>query len=448
MILFGQILMNSMANPVLLRYPNPRSNVFLMMRFRPTEHHSQIGQTIATVLAEYSLNLVRADECDYLPQLWDNVEACMNACGFGIAVFEQIDERDINPNVSLELGYMRGQGKKCLLLKERRLPALQTDLSGYLYSEFDAFHIQETIEHQVRRWLANIGIAKRPDERLLIFVSAGGTCRCAMAKAIAQHLLESNPPEYRLRVLSAAGYEPSLPGASPGARQAIRTLFGKDLLSDHRAVRLSPKLVAEADLILLMDHSLHGVLQKALSAQQASADWSKIHVLKPYFGLEGDVADPWVYRDSDDEATQYTQTAKELQSILESNLAEIVQTLKPAPMTRGRRGDGPDGEKGAAVDSEIGVSSPQTETITVTIEITCEGSRYTCELPLDIRVERLLPRLHEKLGLPTTLSDGRPLVGHLFSKTQDRRLDGTTTLRESGVRDREVLQIRYEMTAG
>jgi len=75
------------ANPVLKTYPNPRSNVFLMMRFRSTEYHGQIGQTIERVLSEYSINLIRADANDYTEQLWDNVEACMNACDYGIAVF-------------------------------------------------------------------------------------------------------------------------------------------------------------------------------------------------------------------------------------------------------------------------------------------------------------------------------------------------------------------------
>jgi hypothetical protein len=75
------------ANPVFNSYPNPRSNVFLMMRFRSTEYHAQIGQAIEPVLPEYSLNLIRADSSDYTPQLWDNVELCMNACEYGIAVF-------------------------------------------------------------------------------------------------------------------------------------------------------------------------------------------------------------------------------------------------------------------------------------------------------------------------------------------------------------------------
>ena len=105
-------------NPVLLDFPNRRSNVFLMMRFRKTEQHTQIQEAISSVLAEYSLNLIRADSKQYQDKLWSNVQSCMDAALYGIAVFEQIDERDINPNVSLELGYMLSQRKRCLLLRK------------------------------------------------------------------------------------------------------------------------------------------------------------------------------------------------------------------------------------------------------------------------------------------------------------------------------------------
>ena len=444
-------LVQAPANPVLQSYPNTRSNVFLMMRFRPTEYHGQISKTIERVLSEYSLNLIRADANDYTPQLWDNVEACMNACDYGIAVFEQIDERDINPNVSLELGYMRGQGKKCLLLKEKRLPALQTDLSGYLYSEFDAFQIDGTIEPQVRRWLRSIGIAKKSNERLLVFVSAGGTCRCALAKAITGALLEARPPAYPLRVMSTAMYEPALTGASEGARGAIKELFGRDLLADHRAMRLTPTLVEEADLILVMDHAIYDVLRKAGSPNPDSENARKIHVLKPYFGLAGDIADPWPHRNSGDSDALYLSTAKELQSILEQHLSDIIEALDPQPKQTNKSGSAREhhaSQANSAENPSVIVSQQQTDTVTVLIEITVSGVRHTCEIPLDIRVARLLPVLFQKLGLPTRDAAGIPMDAYLFSKSQDRRLESSLTLRENGVRDREVLQIQWSATAG
>jgi len=225
---------------------------------------------------------------------------------------------------------MRGRGKKCLILKEKRLPELQTDLSGYLYSEFDALQIDATIKIQVRRWLRSIGIAKKSNERMLIFVSAAGTCRCALAKVITEALLETRPPSYPLRVLAAAMYEPRLSGASEGARTAIKELFGRDLLADHRAMRLTPKLAEEADLILVMDHMMYDVLERA---DLNPGDFLKVHVLKPYFGLTGDIADPWAHREVSEANMLYLRTAEELKSILEQHVSDIVSALDPKART-------------------------------------------------------------------------------------------------------------------
>src|SRR5665648_281053 len=205
-------------NPVLADFKNERSNIFLMTRFRETNHHKEISDAISSVLAEYSFNLIRADSKQYHNELWTNVKSCIDASCYGIAVFEQIDERDINPNVSLELGYMLAQNKKCLLLKEKRVPALQSDLVGHLYREFDSHDIRNTVIPEVRNWLRDLGFIKRSDETMIAFVSKGGTCRCAMAKAITKKIVKKYKLNFKLRVESFAQDEPSLPFASNGAR--------------------------------------------------------------------------------------------------------------------------------------------------------------------------------------------------------------------------------------
>ena len=43
--------------------------------------------------------------------LWDNIVLYMRHCRFGLVVFEDIDEREFNPNISLELGYMYALGR-------------------------------------------------------------------------------------------------------------------------------------------------------------------------------------------------------------------------------------------------------------------------------------------------------------------------------------------------
>lgn len=138
----------------LASHPDPDRNVFIMMRFRDTDQMQSINRTIRDALAGHGMAGLRADDRDYTGELWSNLQIYMTGCHFGIAVFEDIDDRDFNPNVSLELGYMLGTSRRCLLLKEKRLPNLPTDVVNRLYKPFDAFHIEETVSAQIDRWVS------------------------------------------------------------------------------------------------------------------------------------------------------------------------------------------------------------------------------------------------------------------------------------------------------
>jgi protein-tyrosine-phosphatase len=113
---------------------------------------------------------------------------------------------------------------------------------------------------------------------------------------------------------------PSKAEASAGARQAITAIYGEDLLADHQPKMISSAIAAEADLILVMDHSL-------LKLKVLPAD--RTFVLKPFFGLEGDVADPWPDTGDDAAAARYARCANELKQILETHLDRIFQFLQP-----------------------------------------------------------------------------------------------------------------------
>ncbi len=133
--------------------PDPDRNVFLMMRFQDTEQMRSVNDSLRNSLAANGMNPLRADDKDYTGELWTNLQVYMAGCHLGVAVFEDIDNRDFNPNVSLELGYMLGTGRRCLLLKEKRLPTLPADVVNRLYKPFDAFKIESTIRAQVDRWV-------------------------------------------------------------------------------------------------------------------------------------------------------------------------------------------------------------------------------------------------------------------------------------------------------
>lgn len=135
-------------------HPDPDRNVFVMMRFADTVQMNQIYQSIKDALAELGMKAVRADDRDYTGELWSNIEVYLTGCKYGIAVFEDVEQRDFNPNVSLELGYLMGRGKRTLLLKEKRLPKVPSDVVHRLYKEFDIFDIDASIKREIGRWIS------------------------------------------------------------------------------------------------------------------------------------------------------------------------------------------------------------------------------------------------------------------------------------------------------
>jgi len=147
-------------------HPNPRATGFVMMRIADTPAHTQINQAIRETLLEYGIDGLRADGKEYHSHLWRNIQTYMHGCGFGIAVFERIEEDRFNPNVALEVGYMLAMGKPVCLLKDRTLSTLHTDLIGKLYRPFDPQDIARTVAEVLPKWLRDKGLAnpRAPDE--------------------------------------------------------------------------------------------------------------------------------------------------------------------------------------------------------------------------------------------------------------------------------------------
>jgi hypothetical protein len=111
-------------------------------------------------LQPFGITAVRADDKHYHDDLWPNVLTYIHGCGFGIAVFERLEQDEFNPNVSLEVGYLYGLGKPVCLLKDKTLKTLHTDLVGKLYRPFDPQNPKTTIPTELSKWLADKGIVK------------------------------------------------------------------------------------------------------------------------------------------------------------------------------------------------------------------------------------------------------------------------------------------------
>lgn len=130
-----------------------------MMRFGKTKAHGEIVKAIRDTLMNYELSGLRADDKDYHEDLFPNIQTYMHGCQFGIAVFERIEQEDFNPNIALEVGYMLALRKPVLLLKDKTLKHLQTDLVGKLYRPFDPQDPAATIPREVNRWLEDRNLA-------------------------------------------------------------------------------------------------------------------------------------------------------------------------------------------------------------------------------------------------------------------------------------------------
>lgn len=136
-------------------YPHQDKVAFIMMEFDKTTTHNEILNVIRKVLDSHSISGVRADDKQYHDDLFSNVLTYIFGCGFGIAVFERIEEDIQSPNVSLEVGYMLALKKNICLLKDRTLTTLPTDLIGKLYREFDPQNPSETITRKISEWLSD-----------------------------------------------------------------------------------------------------------------------------------------------------------------------------------------------------------------------------------------------------------------------------------------------------
>jgi len=138
--------MKSSSITVSARQQTSNQNVFVMMHYRSDSHFKEIEDCIRESLSEYALVARLAKDRAIVDDLWENIVLYMKHSRFGIALFEDIDEREFNPNISLELGYMYALGKRCLLLKEKRMPRLPTDIYGRIYRDFDVLNLRSSIE--------------------------------------------------------------------------------------------------------------------------------------------------------------------------------------------------------------------------------------------------------------------------------------------------------------
>lgn len=139
-------------------HPDPARMAFVMMNYRGSKRHRAIFKAIQSALAGEGIKAVRAKDAEYHDNIYENVRTYMYGCGMGVAVFDRIEKEHHNPNVALEVGYMLALRKPVCILKEKSVSALQSDLAGHLYREFDLDNLARSVRDALAGWIAT----KRP----------------------------------------------------------------------------------------------------------------------------------------------------------------------------------------------------------------------------------------------------------------------------------------------
>ena len=148
-------------------------SVFVMMKFSDRAKMEEwqiecleaVYGAVKDELDRHGLVARRADQKTYATskQLWDNLCVYMLGCRYGVAILEDHVGDELNPNVALEYGFMKGLGREVVLLKERRFKHLRADYVGTIPKDFDigaSDHVPDkrSIQDAVQNWLTDISV--------------------------------------------------------------------------------------------------------------------------------------------------------------------------------------------------------------------------------------------------------------------------------------------------
>ena len=92
----------------------------------------------------------------YHQGLWDNVELHLLGCKQGIAIVEDRYLDELNPNVTMEWGWMRGMGKSVLFLIEDGFTNSRADVGGLIEEAFSWRNPGARTPSIVRTWLESL----------------------------------------------------------------------------------------------------------------------------------------------------------------------------------------------------------------------------------------------------------------------------------------------------
>jgi hypothetical protein len=138
-------------------------SVFIMSKFpddvrapRDIELERVLQATSNAVSAAGFEPRIAQDPKRYHGALWDNVELYLLGCRQGVAIVEDRHTQELNPNVAMEWGWMRGMGKPVLFLVEERFARTRADWHGLIEDTFRWEAPEDSIRPVIHSWLSTI----------------------------------------------------------------------------------------------------------------------------------------------------------------------------------------------------------------------------------------------------------------------------------------------------
>lgn len=135
-------------------------SVFIMTKFPDPKSDAPKDKQLTRVINAVTEAVKRcqhapriASENDYHENLWSNVELHLLGCSKGIAIVENKYLDELNPNVAMEWGWMRGMGRRVIYLIEKSFNRERADWGGLIEYRFDWDAPEEDIKEAVHKGL-------------------------------------------------------------------------------------------------------------------------------------------------------------------------------------------------------------------------------------------------------------------------------------------------------
>jgi hypothetical protein len=99
---------------------------------------------------------VADEQSRFHPAIWDNVELHLLGCKRGVAILEDRYRQELNPNVAMEWGWMRGLDRDVLYLREETFSQERADILGLSTNPFSWDDPETGVTRAIDKWLRNV----------------------------------------------------------------------------------------------------------------------------------------------------------------------------------------------------------------------------------------------------------------------------------------------------